>query len=127
VKPALSLAFCALLAACGGGASTTTTSTAAPAAVPSKPATVSTPSEGAKPAPGSATSAPTALKQVKEPATDGDGENLNDLLKALDDLPTQDDLDAAAAARINEGNADSEYEALKAEIESDLVKPKSDG
>ena len=52
---------------------------------------------------------------------------MNELLGVLEDLPTQDELDAAAAERIDEATAEAEYERLKAEIEQDLVNPPQDG
>lgn len=58
---------------------------------------------------------------------DAKASGVNEMLQVLDDLPTQDELDAQAAARITEATADSEYEKLKAEIESDLEKPPEGG
>ena len=89
-----------LLAGCGG-ASTPATSKSGTTAAGGTPA-----------APGQA-----------DPAASGAEGSENDLYGVLDNLPTQDDLDAAAAARITEATADAEYEQLKAEIEAELANP----
>lgn len=101
MKPALPLALVALaLFACGGGSSSAT----------SKSGSSTKSSADAK------TNGKTAAAGEVDPEATG----VNELMQVLDGLPTQDELDAAAAARITEATADSEYEKLKAEIEGDL-------
>lgn len=112
MKTAQPLILVALaLFACGGGSSSATPKTGSTAG--SKSATADT-KAGSKAASG---------ETAGLAADDSEPKGVNELMHALDDLPTQDQLDAAAAARISEANADSEYEKLKAEIEKDLDKP----
>lgn len=116
MKPALPLTFVALaLFACGGGSSSATSKSGSSSP---KSSTADT-KAGAKHA---------AAGDTAGLAPDGSqATGVNELLQVLDGLPTQDELDAAAAARITEATADSEYEKLKAEIESDLEKPPEGG
>ena len=130
MKPALTLTLTVTLAAlalpaCGGGA--TTTSKAATSPATGKPATAALQPVAA----GTKASEPVTAKNDKAQTAsltdDGKAETINEAIKVLDDMPTQDDLDAAAAARINEGTADAEYQRLKAEIEADVAKPGDGG
>jgi PBP1b-binding outer membrane lipoprotein LpoB len=52
------------------------------------------------------------------PASGGDDAAFDEALEA-EPIPSQDVADAAAEEEITEANADSEFEALKAEIEKD--------
>jgi hypothetical protein len=110
VKLALSVAIATLmLAGCGG-------------------ATDSAAKSGKSPTAGKAAGAPAPVTAQGETADDlldeeGGEVGVNELLGVLEDLPTQDELDAAAAERINEESAEAEYERLKAEIEQDLADP----
>ena len=97
MKPALPLTLVALaLLACGGGSSSATSKSS------------------------SSNGKSTADPKAGTANVDPDSAGVNELMKVLDGLPTQDELDAAAAKRITEATADSEYEKLKAEIEGDL-------
>jgi len=114
VKLALSLTLATLmLAGCGGATDSAAKSSKSPAA-------------------GKSAGAPAPVTAQGETADDmlaeeGGEEGVNELLGVLEDLPTQDELDAAAAERIDEATAEAEYERLKAEIEQDLVNPPQDG
>ena len=106
MKPALPHAVVALaLFACGGGSSSAT----------SKAGTSNSKPSTADAKAGSKTAAAGEAADL-----DPESAGVNEMMKVLDGLPTQDELDAAAAARITEATADSEYEKLKAEIEGDL-------
>jgi hypothetical protein len=124
VKRALPLALATLmLAGCGDGAGSSAKAGSSPGAA--KPA-------GAPP-PRTTTGEPgqaapvTAQGEPDDEMDEEGGEGVNELLGVLDDLPTQDELDAAAAERISEESAEAEYERLKAEIEQDLANPPQDG
>ena len=112
VQPLILVALA--LFACGGGSSGATPRTGSTAG--SKSATADT-KAGSKAASG---------ETAGLAADESEPKGVNELMHALDDLPTQDQLDAAAAARISEANADSEYEKLKAEIEKDAQQPAED-
>jgi len=118
VKLALSLTLAALmLAGCGGGTDSSAKSGASPAA--NQPAAAQPPAATGEPG-----QAMPPMAQGETGVDEGDGETtVFELLDVLEDLPTQDELDAAAAARITEATADSEYERLKAEIEQGLANP----
>ena len=129
MKRALPLALAALLLpACGGSATPPAdkpASTAQPATAAQSTTTQPPAAVAPAPQPKTGQADPAALA---DPASDeSTGEGVNELLKVLDNLPTQDELDAAAAARISEATADAEYEKLKAEIEADMAKPLGDG
>lgn len=113
MKSALPLTLVALaLFGCGGGSGATASgSSGAKSAADSK--------AGAKHAAAGDTA---GLAPDDSKAT-----GVNELLQVLDDLPTQDELDAQAAARITDATADSEYEKLKAEIEAEMEKPPEGG
>ena len=96
---AASILAALLLAACGSGAGDTASR---PGTAPMEPD-------------------PASMDEAVEPVS------AFKLLDVLDDLPTQDELDAAAAARISEATADAEYEQLKAEIDADLASAAEDG
>ena len=119
MKPALPLALVALaLVACGGGSSSATSKSSS-----------DTKASGAKPSTASSKAGSTSAAAGDTAglaADDTEATGVNELLQVLDDLPTQDDLDKAAATRITEATADSEYEKLKAEIEAELEKPPED-
>jgi hypothetical protein len=121
VKLALSLPLAALmLAGCGEGTGSAAKSGANPAA--GKPAAPQTPAATGDPA---QTAPVTTQGEAADDMLDEEGGDMgvNELLGVIEDLPTQDELDAAAAARITEEMADSEYERLKAEIEAELANP----
>ena len=108
----LPLALAALLlAGCGDGAGSAAKSGTTPA--------------GGKPAVAQPPAAPGDPAQTADDLLDDEGGDVgvNELLTVIEDLPTQDELDAAAAARITEATADAEYERLKAEIEQELANP----
>jgi hypothetical protein len=112
VRSALPLTLVALaLFGCGGGSGATASTSGAKSAADSK--------AGAKHAAAGDTA---GLAPDDSKAT-----GVNELLQVLDDLPTQDELDAQAAARITEATAESEYEKLKAEIEAEMEKPPEGG
>ena len=109
-----------MLAGCGEGAGSAAKSGTSPAG--GKPAAVQPPAAPGDPA----ESAPfTAPGETADDLLDDEGGDVgvNELLTVIEDLPTQDELDAAAAARITEATADAEYEQLKAEIEQELANP----
>lgn len=110
------------LPACGGGSASASKASSGTSGSPSKSAT---------PSPAGTKSAESLTAKDSTPSSagnaDGKSETINEVIKVLDDMPSQDELDAAAAARITESTADSEYQALKAEIEADIAKPAEGG
>jgi hypothetical protein len=117
----------ALLAACGGGGGETPASKAG--AAPGKPAEGKANKPAAQAPAKAAGNAAEAAKQ--EGAAKGAGaankaEVEAEVIAAVESakqtlaetkMPSQDEADAAAAAQINAGNADAEYEKLLKELE----------